>query len=131
LAYNLSEQPPAQVAGITGEDTMANYELVELIDQTLARYTQDIAAIEAQLTHDAQAALEDWLLVEACKDYDTIDLDPEVTGKSRRKAYKALRDKKRNIEKMIVALQALRETAEAPEGEKLRKKFEAETEKYG
>ena len=110
---------------------MANYELVGLIDQTITRYTQDIAAIEAQLTHDAQAALEDWLLVEACKDYDTIDLDPEVTGKSRRKAYKALRDKKRNIEKMVVALQALRETAEAPEGEKLRKKFEAETEKYG
>ncbi len=110
---------------------MANYELVDMIDQTIARYTQDIAAIEAQLTHDAQAALEDWLLVEACKDYDTIDLDPEVTGKSRRKAYKALRDKKRNIEKMMVALQALRETAEAPEGEKLRKKFEAETEKYG
>ncbi len=109
---------------------MADYELVGMIDQTIARYTQDIAAIEAQLATDAQAALEDWLLVEACKDYDTIDLDPEVTGKSRRKAYKALRDKKRNIEKMIVALQALRETAQAPEGEKLRKKFESETEKY-
>ncbi len=109
---------------------MANFELVSTIDQTIARYTQDIAAIEARLAQDAQAALEDWLLVEACKDYDTIDLDPEVTGKSRRKAYKALRDKKRNIEKMVVALQALRETAEAPEGDKLRKKFEAETEKY-
>ena len=109
---------------------MANFELVSTIDQTIARYTQDIAAIDARLAQDAQAALEDWLLVEACKDYDTIDLDPEVTGKSRRKAYKALRDKKRNIEKMVVALQALRETAEAPEGDKLRKKFEAETEKY-
>ena len=109
---------------------MANFELVGAIDQTLARYTQDLAAIDAQLTQDAQAALEDWLLVEACKDYDTIDLDPEVTGKSRRKNFKALREKKRNIEKMIVALQALRETALAPEGEKLRKKFEAETEKY-
>jgi hypothetical protein len=110
---------------------MANFELVGVIDQTIARYTQDLAALEAQLTHDAQAALEDWLLVEACKDYDTIDLDPEVTGKSRRKAYKALREKKRNIDKMIVALQALRETALTPEGDKLRKKFEAETEKYG
>ena len=109
---------------------MANFEFIDLIDQTIARYTQDIAAIEAQLTHDAQAALEDWLLVEACKDYDTIDLDPEVTGKSRRKNFKALREKKRNIEKMMVALQALREIALAPEGEKLRKKFEAETEKY-
>ena len=109
---------------------MANFELVSTIDQTIARYTQDIAAIDARLAQDAQAALEDWLLVEACKDYDTIDLDPEVTGKSRRKAYKALRDKKRNIEKMVVALQALRETAEAPEGDKLRTKFEAETEKY-
>lgn len=109
---------------------MANYELVGMIDQTIARYMQDIAAIEAQLTNEAQAALEDWLLVEACKDYDTIDLDPDVTGKSRRKGYKALRDKKRNIEKMIVALQALRETAQAPEGEKLRKKFESEIEKY-
>ncbi len=109
---------------------MANYELVDVIEHTINRYSQDIAALEAQLENEAQAALEDWLLVEACKDYDTIDLDPEVTGKSRRKAYKALRDKKRNIEKMIVALQALRETAEAPDGEKLRKKFEAETEKY-
>ena len=110
---------------------MTNFEFVGLIDQTIARYTQDLTAMDTQLTQAAQAALEDWLLVEACKDYDTIDLDPEVTGKSRRKAYKALRDKKRNIEKMVVALQALRETALAPEGEKLRKKFEAETEKYG
>jgi hypothetical protein len=109
---------------------MANFELVGLIDQTIARYTQDIAAIDDQLQQEAATALEDWLLVEACKDYDTIDLDPEVTGKSRRKNFKALREKKRNIEKMIVALQALRETALAPEGEKLRKKFEAETEKY-
>jgi hypothetical protein len=109
---------------------MANFELVGLIDQTIARYTQDIAAIEDQLQQETATALEDWLLVEACKDYDTIDLDPEVTGKSRRKNFKALREKKRNIEKMMVALQALRETAEAPEGEKLRKKFEAETEKY-
>jgi hypothetical protein len=109
---------------------MANYELVDMIDQTIARYTQDIATFEAQLAVESQAALEDWLLVEACKDYDTIDLDPEVTGKSHRKHYKALREEKRNIEKMLVALQALRETAEAPEGEKLRKKFEAETEKY-
>ncbi len=109
---------------------MANYDLVGTIDQTIARYTQDIATLDAQLALEAEAALEDWLLVEACKDYDTIDLDPDVTGKSRRKHFKALRDEKRNIEKMIVALQALRETAQASEGEKLRKKFEAETEKY-
>jgi hypothetical protein len=32
--------------------------------------------------------------------------------------------------KMINALQALRETAAAPEGEKLRKKFDQEIEKY-
>ncbi|HZY41980.1 MAG TPA: hypothetical protein VFF59_08265 [Anaerolineae bacterium] len=109
---------------------MANFELVGLIDQTLARYTNDVRSLEDQLQQETATALEDWLLVEACKDYDTIDLDPEVTGKSRRKNFKALREKKRNIEKMIVALQALRETALAPEGEKLRKKFDAETEKY-
>jgi hypothetical protein len=109
---------------------MANFELVGLIDQTLARYTNDVRSLEDQLQQETATALEDWLLVEACKDYDTIDLDPEVTGKSRRKNFKTLREKKRNIEKMIVALQALRETALAPEGEKLRKKFEAETEKY-
>jgi hypothetical protein len=109
---------------------MANYELVGMIDQTIARYTQSLAALEGQLALETKTALEDWLLVEACKDYDTIDLDPDVTGKSRRKIYKSMREEKRNIEKMIVALQALRETAEAPEGEKLRKKFEAETEKY-
>jgi hypothetical protein len=109
---------------------MANYELVGIIDQTIARYQQDIAALETQLAQEAEGALQDWLLVEACKDYDTIDLDPDVTGKSRRKHFKALREQKRNIEKMLVALQALRETAEAPEGEKLRKKFSGEIEKY-
>ena len=51
-------------------------------------------------------------------------------GKARRKQWKALRDKKRNLEKMIAALQDLRQMAGTPEGEKLRKKFEQEMEKY-
>lgn len=109
---------------------MSDVDTVAMIDQTIARYTAEIAAIERELKSQADMALEDWLLVEACKDYDTIDLDPEVTGKSRRKQWKALREKKRNTEKMIVALQALRDIAASPDGEKLRKKFEAETEKY-
>jgi len=109
---------------------MSDVDTVAMIDQTIARYTAEIAAIERELKSQAELALEDWLLVEACKDYDTIELDPDVTGKSRRKQWKALREKKRNTEKMIVALQALRDIAASPDGEKLRKKFEAETEKY-
>lgn len=109
---------------------MSDVDTVAMIDQTIARYTAEIAAIERELKSQAELALEDWLLVEACKDYDTIELDPDVTGKSRRKEWKALREKKRNTEKMIVALQALRDIAASPDGEKLRKKFEAETEKY-
>ncbi len=108
----------------------AEYDIVLAIDQSIARYLADIADLESQLKAEATLALEDWLLMEACKDYDTIDLDPGVTTKAHRKTFKALRDQKRNLEKMIVALQALRETAAAAEGEKLRKKFSAEIKKY-
>ncbi len=48
----------------------------------------------------------DWLLSTACADYDTIELDSAITGKAQRKQYKALRDQKRNVEKMVTALQA-------------------------
>ncbi len=105
-------------------------ETVVLIDKTLARYQDEIAGIDQQLQEVADLALQDWLLLEACKDYDTIELSDDIIGKARRKQWKALRDKKRNLEKMIAALQDLRQAAGAPEGEKLRKKFEQETEKY-
>jgi hypothetical protein len=105
-------------------------EAVMLIDKTASRYQAEIAEIDKQLQGIADLALQDWLLLEACKDYDTIELGDDVVGKARRKQWKALRDKKRNLEKMIVALQDLRLVAAAPEGEKLRKKFEQELEKY-
>jgi hypothetical protein len=105
-------------------------ETVVLIDKTLTRYQNGIAEIDKQLQEVAEFALQDWLLMEACKDYDTIELSDDVIGKARRKQWKALRDKKRNLERMIAALQDLRQIAGAPEGEKLRKKFEQETEKY-
>ncbi len=105
-------------------------ETVVLIDKTVNRYQAEIVAIDEQLQGVADLALQDWLLMEACKDYDTIELGDDVVGKARRKQWKALRDKKRNLEKMIAALQDLRQTAGAPEGEKLRKKFEQELEKY-
>ena len=109
---------------------MAKNEMVALIDQSIARYQADIAELDTLLQTEAQHALEDWLLMEACKDFDTIDLGDDIVGKARRKHWKTLRDQKRNTEKMINALQALRETAAAQDGEKLRKKFEQETEKY-
>jgi hypothetical protein len=105
-------------------------ETVVLIDKTVTRYQTDIVEIDRQLQEVSDLALQDWLLMEACKDYDTIELGDEVVGKARRKQWKALRDKKRNLEKMIAALQDLRQMAGALEGEKLRKKFEQETEKY-
>jgi hypothetical protein len=109
---------------------MAKQEMVTLIDQSIARYQAEIAELDARLQTEANHALEDWLLMEACKDYDTIELGDDIVGKARRKHWKALRDQKRNTEKMITALMALRETATAPEGEKLRKKFDQEIEKY-
>jgi hypothetical protein len=105
-------------------------ESVVLIDKTITRYQTEIAEIDKQLQGVADLALQDWLLMEACKDYDTIELSDDVIGKARRKQWKALRDKKRNFEKMIAALQDLRQVASTPEGEKLRKKFEQEMEKY-
>ena len=105
-------------------------ETVVLIDKTAARFQSEIADIDKQLQEVADLALQDWLLLEACKDYDTIELGDDVVGKARRKQWKTLRDKKRNLEKMIAALQDLRQIAGAPEGEKLRKKFEQEMEKY-
>ena len=101
-----------------------------LIKATIDRLSAERAALEEQLQVEADLAQQDWLLVEACKDYDTIELDDHVTGKAHRKQFKALREKKRNIEKMIEAMQALQEIAQAPEGEKLVKKLENEREKY-
>jgi hypothetical protein len=109
---------------------MAKNEMVALIDQSIARYQAEITELETLLQTEANHALEDWLLMEACKDFDTIDLGDDIVGKARRKHWKVLRDQKRNTEKMINALQALRETAAAPDGEKLRKKFDQEVEKY-
>jgi hypothetical protein len=109
---------------------MVKTEITAVIDQSIARYQAEIAEVETHLQAEAHHALEDWLLMEACKDYDTIELSDDVVGKAHRKQWKALRDKKRTIEKMIAALQDLRLIAGTPEGEKLRKKFEQETEKY-
>ena len=101
-----------------------------LIEETLGRLAAETAELNSEVRVAASRALEDWLLVEACKDYDTIELDDALTGKARRKQFKALREKKRNLEKMIVAMQDLQQTVRSPEGEKLRKKFEAERDKY-
>src|SRR3972149_2463249 len=114
-----------------GATTMMTESQTEtLIKELIDRFTAECETLEREIQSESQKGLEDWLLVEACKDYDTIELDGEITGKAHRKKFKALRDKKRNTEKMIVGLKALLEIAQAPEGEKLRKKFEAEREKY-
>jgi hypothetical protein len=101
-----------------------------MIEKTIARLTAEVGELNGEIQLAAEHALQDWLLVEACKDYDTIELDEALTGKARRKQFKALREKKRNLEKMIVALQDLQQLVQAPEGEKLHKKFEAERAKY-
>ena len=101
-----------------------------LVEQSIARLTAESQELSGEIQLAAAQALEDWLLVEACKDYDTIELDDTLTGKARRKKFKALREKKRNVEKMIVAMQELLQTVQAPEGEKLRRKIEAEFVKY-
>ena len=105
-------------------------ELSVKIEHTIKRLTSERKALDKQMQETADQALMDWLLLTACTDYDTIELDASITGKAQRKQYKALRDQKRNVEKMLAALQDLQQTADAPEGEKLRKKFEAEVEKY-
>ncbi len=106
------------------------FELETILDQTIKHVNAEQRALEKQLHETADHALMDWLLVAACADYDTIELDPQITGKAERKQYKVLREQKRNLEKQLEALKALRETVTASEGEKLRKKFETEVEKY-
>jgi hypothetical protein len=105
-------------------------ELSLMIEHTIKRLTAERKALDKQLQETADQALMDWLVLAACADYDTIELDTAITGKTQRKQYKALRDQKRNLEKMLAALQDLQQIADSPEGEKLRKKFEAEVEKY-
>ena len=100
------------------------------IEHTINRLTAEVQMLQDQMQAAMDQALEDWLIVEACKDYDTIELSDAVIGKAWRKQWKMLRDKKRNLEKMIAALQDLRQIAGTPEGEKLRKKFDQEKEKY-
>jgi uncharacterized protein YfcZ (UPF0381/DUF406 family) len=105
-------------------------ELSATIERTIKRLTTERKALDKLMQETAAQALMDWLVLAACADYDTIELDTAITGKTQRKQYKALRDQKRNLEKMLAALQDLQQIAESPEGEKLRKKFEAEVEKY-
>ncbi len=107
-----------------------NNELSAMIERTSNRLAAERTTLEKQMEETADLALMDWLLVTACAEYDTIELDAAITGKAQRKHFKELRDRKRNLEKMLAALQDLQQTADAPEGEKLRKKFEAEVEKY-
>ncbi len=105
-------------------------ELAAMIEQTIKRLAAERKAVDKQMKEAADLALMDWLLLTACADYDTIELDPAISGKAHRKQFKALRDQKRNLEKMLAAMQDLQQVAESPEGEKLRKKYEAELEKY-
>jgi len=105
-------------------------ELSTMIEQTIKRLNAERKVLDEQMQETADLALMDWLLLAACADYDTIELDAAITGKAQRKQYKALRDQKRNLEKMLAALQDLQQMAESSESEKLRKKFEAEVEKY-
>jgi len=105
-------------------------ELSAMIEQTLKRLTAERKALDKQLQETADLAVMDWLLLAACADYDTIELDAAITGKAQRKQYKVLRDQRRNLEKMLVALQELQQIADSPEGHKLHKRFAAEVEKY-
>jgi hypothetical protein len=104
--------------------------LPSMIEHTIKRLTAERKALDKQMKETADLALMDWLLLTACADYDTIELNEAITGKAQRKLYKELRDQRRNLDKMLAALQDLQQMADAPEGEKLRKKFEAEVEKY-
>ncbi len=105
-------------------------ELSTMIEQTIKRLNAERKALDKQMKETADQAMMDWLLLAACADYDTIELDPAITGKAQRKQFKALRDQKRNLEKMLAALQDMQQMADSQEGEKLRKKFETEVEKY-
>ena len=105
-------------------------ELSSMIEQTIKRLTAERKALDKQMQETADLALMDWLLLTACVDYDTIELDSAITGKAQRKQFKILRDQRRNLDKMLVALQELQQIAASPEGHRLHKKFEAEVEKY-
>jgi hypothetical protein len=105
-------------------------ELPAMIELTIKRLNAERKALDKQMKETADLALMDWLLLTACADYDTIELDAAITGKAQRKHFKELRDRKRNVEKMLAAMQDLQQMADAPEGEKLRKKYKAEVEKY-
>jgi hypothetical protein len=105
-------------------------ELSAMIERTIKRLTAEHKALDKQMQETADLALMDWLVLAACADYDTIELDASITGKTQRKQYKTLRDQRRNLDKMLAALQDLQQSAASPGGEKLRKKFEAEVEKY-
>jgi len=43
-----------------------------LVEQSIARLTAESQELSGEIQLAAAQALEDWLLVEACKDYDTI-----------------------------------------------------------
>ena len=101
-----------------------------MIEQAIKRLNAERKALDKQMKETADQALMDWLLLTACVDYDTIELDSAITGKAQRQHFKALRDRKRNLEKMLEALQDLQQIAQSPEGEKLHKKYGAEVEKY-
>ena len=105
-------------------------ELSTMLEQAIKRLNAERKGLDKQMKETADQALMDWLLLTACVDYDTIELDSAITGKARRKHFKVLRDRKRNLEKMLEALQDLQQIAESPEGEKLHKKYEPEVEKY-
>ena len=105
-------------------------ELSVMIEQAIKRLTAERRATDKLMKETADLALMDWLLLAACADYDTIELDSAITSKAQRKHFKELRDQRRNLEKMLVALQDLQQVAESPEGEKLHKKYETEVEKY-
>ena len=105
-------------------------ELSTMIEQTIKRLNAERKALDKQMKETADQALMDWLLLMACVDYDTIELDSAITSKAERKHFKALRDQKRNLEKMLEALQDLQQMANSSDSEKLHKKYEAEVEKY-
>jgi hypothetical protein len=105
-------------------------ELSTMLAETIKRLTIERKALDKQMRETVDQALMDWLILAACADYDTIELDAGVTGKAQRKQFKALRDQRRNLDKMLAAVQDLQQIAASPEGEKLRKKFDAEVEKY-
>ena len=59
-----------------------------LIKELITRFTTECETLEREIQSESQKGLEDWLLVEACKDYDTIELenDCRVTSPARDRA---------------------------------------------